>query len=120
MDRFTVGLILILGGVARAVVLLPRRTLIAAIIVTAGAAIAVVAVFMLSSRSAGAASVIALFAGMTIAVGMFWFELRHWSDFVDSTWQSKMGSLAIAGLPLVLGILALGLRRKDRRVGVEY
>jgi len=94
--------------------------LYAAILLSAGAGVALIATFLLSARSAGAASVFALLAGVTTSVGVFWDSLRNWNQFTDQRWEVQASAWAITAIPLVLGILALGLRRKDRRAGTDF
>ena len=90
------------------------------IILASGAAVALIAMFLLTARSAGAVSVLALLAGLTTGVGSFWNAIRDWDGYMDARWEAKVAVLAIALIPVVLGILAFGLRRKDRRSGVTY
>jgi hypothetical protein len=90
---------------------------VAAAIVSAAAVVSLLATWLLGTRSAVAPAAFALLAGAGGALGYFWVYIMHWSAFTKAGWPLKTHAVALSALPIILGLLALGLRRvgKPRR-----
>jgi hypothetical protein len=90
---------------------------VGATIVSVAAVVSLLATWLLGTRSAVAPAAFAFLAGVAGTVGYFWVYINHWSAFTHTTWPVKMNSIALSAVPVMLGALALGLRRvgKQRR-----
>jgi hypothetical protein len=86
-----------------------------AIIVSAAAAVSLLATWLLGTRSAVAPAAFSFLAGAAGTVGYFWVYVMHWSAFKNTTWPVKMNSVALSAVPVILGAFAIGLRRIEKR-----
>ena len=83
------------------------------ILVAAGAFVAIVALFMLFATQA-IAGFISLLGGATASIGLLWRPINNWS--VLSAQGLDFYLFYLSGLiPVVLGLLALGLRRSHHQ-----
>jgi hypothetical protein len=87
---------------------------IAAAIVSGAALVSLLATWLLGTRSAVAPAAFALLAGAGGTLGYFWVYIVHWSAFTKAGWPLKTHAVALSAIPIILGLLALGLRRVGR------
>lgn len=84
---------------------------VAGIIVSGGAGVALLGAVLLAGRSAAVPALFTLLAGLLGAGGAFFEPINDWSGFLDTNWEAQVGWAVPAAVPLVLGFVALGLRR---------
>jgi hypothetical protein len=92
---------------------------IAGVIVSGGAGIALLGAVLLAGRSAVVPALFTLLAGLLGAGGALFEPINAWTAFTDTRWETQVSWVVPAAVPLVVGFLALGLRRLAKPHAVD-